>query len=72
MVNWHIIMGVLYFTHDESYSALLKLPMILKVQIAMVVGITTLVAVVAYLNRCDFKRLDMGLINIGAFAIQQV
>lgn len=36
-----------------SYSPLLKLPMILKVQIAMVVGITTLVAIVAYGGSTD-------------------
>lgn len=36
-----------------AYSPLLKLPMILKVQIAMVVGITTLVAIVAYGGSTD-------------------
>ena len=36
-----------------SYSPLLKLPIILKVQIAMVVGITTLVAIVAYGGSTD-------------------
>jgi hypothetical protein len=36
-----------------SYSPLLKLPMILKIQIAMVVGITTLVAIVAYGGSTD-------------------
>ena len=36
-----------------AYSPLLKLPMILKIQIAMVVGITTLVAIVAYGGSTD-------------------
>ena len=36
-----------------SYSPLLNLPMILKIQIAMVVGITTLVAIVAYGGSTD-------------------
>ena len=36
-----------------SYSPLLNFPMILKIQIAMVVGITTLVAIVAYGGSTD-------------------
>ena len=36
-----------------AYSHLLNLPMILKIQIAMVVGITTLVAIVAYGGSTD-------------------
>jgi len=36
-----------------SYSSLLNFPMILKIQIAMVVGITTLVAIVAYGGSTD-------------------